>query len=205
MRHDESSLRRAIAELSSAGTEKFKTAKELVSLSESQPEVLYPVFDAIAEHLEAGNKIIQWTAFQIIANLAAADHDDRIEGTLDRYLAPIQGPVMITAGHAIRGAARIAATHKQLTAKVVRAILGVEAATYATKECRNIAIGHAISVLGSMDSEVKRSAEVTAFVKRQTVNPRPATRKKAEHFLKKEAQTQVGGSVTARRPRAAPR
>ena len=35
-----------------------------------------------------------------------------------------------------------------------------------------------------MSDEVRHSPEVTAFVTRQIENPRPATRKKAEQFLK---------------------
>ena len=95
-----------------------------------------------------------------------------------------RGPVMITAGHAIQGSARIAATHKHLTDRIVRAILGTERARYKTDECRNIALGHAIKALGAMSDEVRHSPEVTAFVTRQIENPRPATRKKAEQFLR---------------------
>ena len=188
MKNDESSLRSALAGLSSAGTEKFKTAKALVSLSESQPEALEPVFEEIAALLSSGNNIIKWSAYQIMANLAAVAPDDRVEGILDRYLAPIPGPAMITAGHAIRGSARMAASHRHLANRIVQAILQVEQGRYKSEECRNIAIGHAITALGSMESSVRRLEHVIAFVRRQTWNTRPGTRKKAELFLKKNQQ-----------------
>jgi len=56
---------------------------------------------------------------------------------------------------------------------------------YKTEECRNIAIGHAITALGTMETEVKRSPIVLGFVRRQTENTRAGNRKKAKLFLKK--------------------
>jgi hypothetical protein len=188
MRLDEASLKAAIASLSFPGTEKFRTAKALIALSETQPERLSPLFDELAELLEAENSIIKWGAFRIMANLACVDQDDRIEEILPRYLAPISGPVMISAGIAIQGTAKIARCRKNLTARIVQAILQVESATYKTEECRHVAIGHAITALGTMETEVKQLPSVLGFVRRQTENPRPGTRKKAELFLKKNQE-----------------
>jgi hypothetical protein len=184
MRTDQSSLRSALAGLSAHGAAKFQAAKELVALSEQEPDALYPAFDAIARLLEAENNLIKWSAFQMMANLAIVDRDHRIRAIIGRYLAPISGPVMITAGHAIHGSAKIARADPSLTGEIIRAILGVEHARYKTDECRNIAIGHAITALGSMSAAVRKSAEVTEFVTRQMQNSRPATRKKAARFLK---------------------
>ena len=132
------------------------------------------------------------------------DHDDRIEGIIDRYLAPIPCPVMITAGNAIRGAAKIATSHKKLASRIVQAILYVEKGHYKREECRYIAIGHAIAALSSMESEVRQSADMIAFVKRQTGNSRPGTRKKAEFFLKKDGKGEIASSLPRKLPRAAP-
>jgi hypothetical protein len=184
MKTNKSFLKAAIAELSTAGTKKFKTAKDLIALSEKEPDRLYPCFDAFCELLQTKNNIIKWSVFQIVSNLAAADKEGRIEGIMDRYLAPIPGPVMITAANAIAGAAKIAKVHGHLTNRIVQAILQVESAVYKTDECRNVAIGHAILALGTMGNEVKRSPGVVAFVERQCGNTRPGTRKKAELFLK---------------------
>jgi hypothetical protein len=184
MKHDESSLSSAISGLSAAGTEKFRIAKELVSLSERAPQRLYPFFDQMADLLDVENNLIKWTGFQIVANLAAVDRPHRIDVIIERYLAPIAGPVMITAGHAIHGSAKIARSHPHLVDRIVPAILGVEQARYKTEECRNIAIGHAIIALESFSPAVRSSPEVTAFVERHMNNSRPATRKKALRFLK---------------------
>jgi hypothetical protein len=184
VKHDEASLKSAILELSSAGTHKFKTAKALVALSDKHPDRLYPYFDAFCGLLETKNSIIKWAAFQIVANLAVVDKECRIEGIIDGYLAPIAGPVMVTAANAIIGSARIARTHRHLSNRIVRGILLVEHATYQTDECRNVAIGHAIRALGMMETKIRRTEDIMGFVERQTQNTRASTRKKAELFLK---------------------
>lgn len=197
MKTDRTSLRAAVAELSYAGTRKFRVAKELIALSESQPGVVYPLFDELCALLETQNSIIKWSAFRIVANLAAAAPAERVAGILDRYLAPIDGPVMVTAANAIAGGAKIAAAHARLTNRVVRAILRVENARYQTDECRNVAIGQAIDALGTMGDRVRRARDVVAFVEKQTGNTRAGTRTRAENFLE--------GSGAAPRGKPAPR
>jgi hypothetical protein len=174
-----------IGELSAAGTRKFAAGKKLLVASEKNPDALYPHFDALAAHLSSENKIIRWTVIRIIANLSVVDRRRRIDGILNEYLAPIAGPVMITAANTILGAAKIANAKPHLLPKIVRTILKVERAGYQTAECRNIAIGHAIVALGTLTADVVRSHEVVSFVERQRMNSRPGTRKKAEAFLKK--------------------
>jgi hypothetical protein len=183
-----SSLRTAIAGLGSAGTGKYKTAKALLALSESEPRRLYPFFDAFRRLLGAENNIIRWTAIRIVANLAAVDTEGRLEKSLEAYLAPITGPTMITAATTIAGAATIARAKPHLAGRMVNAILRVETARYQTEECRNVAIGHAITALAAIGDGTARSEAVIAFVNRQAGNSRPATRKKAEAFLRKQAR-----------------
>ena len=177
-------LHTAMEGLSSAGSRKFEYSKALMILSEQHPELLYPHFQFLSQLLTSENKIIKWNAFRIIANLAPIDEEGHIGRIFDAYIAPITGPAMITAANAIQGAVKIATVEKQLTDKVIRAILKVEQTHYQTDECRNIVIGHAIKALGMMDEPIRRRENVVAFVRRQTHNSRNATRKKAEIFLK---------------------
>lgn len=180
------SLERAVAGLEAAGTKKFGTAKALIAMSEKEPGALMPFFGDFARLLKTDNSIIKWSVQRIIANLARADREGRVHAILGGYLAPIKGPVMITAANAIGGAAKIAAAHPALAARIAAAILGVEKARYQTAECRNVAIGHAIVALGSLPDDVRHSKPVLAFVKRQSRNLRAGTKKKAAAFLKME-------------------
>lgn len=178
-------LRNLIKGLSSPGVRKFAAGKRLIELSERKPEAVYPHFDALAAHLNSENKILRWTVIRSIGALAAVDKRRRIDGIIGKFLAPIRGPVMITAANTIIAAAKIAKAKPLLAPKIVRAILNVEQAKYQTDECRNVAIGHAIVALETLDPGVAHSREVIHFVERQRKNTRPGTRKKAEAFLKR--------------------
>jgi hypothetical protein len=184
MRPREATLANDVDRLRERGAGKFAIGKSLTALSEDRPEVLYPLFDRFAELLDEENRLIKWTALRILANLAAADVHGRVEAILDRYLAPIAGPEMITSANAIAGAARITASQPHLAGRIIAKILEVEHAVYQTEECRNIAIGHALKALGSLEDLGELHDQVVAFANRQTTNLRPATRKKAERLLK---------------------
>lgn len=121
----------------------------------------------------------------MIGNLAAVDADGKIEGILERYLQPITGPVMITAANVIGGAGQIARAKPDLADGIAHAVSQVESANYQTKECRNVAIGHAIESFDLFFEELRQPQPVVDFVKRQLDNSRNAVKKKAAMFLKK--------------------
>lgn len=68
---------------------------------------------------------------------------------------------------------------------IARHILKTEQGTYATPECRNVALGHAITALESLLPMIASKHAIRLFVSRQLDNTRPATRKKAERFLRR--------------------
>ena len=83
----------------------------------------------------------------LIGCLAAVDRRGAVTRILDRYLAPLRGPDLITAANVIAGAARIATAKPRLADRIAKALLGVSRARYATPECRNVALGAAIEDL----------------------------------------------------------
>lgn len=167
---------------------KYGCAKVLRLISEKNPQALYPWFDRFAELHRKGNKILQWEAIRIIANLCRVDSKNRMKSILDTYLAPVRGPVMITAANVIKGAARIASAKPHLTERIVKELLRVEKAEYKTAECRNVAIGHAIEAFDSFFEQIKDREPVLRLARRQRKNPRNATRRKAERFLRKHEE-----------------
>jgi hypothetical protein len=92
---------------------------------------------------------------------------------------------MIAAANVMQAAAVIAAAQPRLADTLAAGILTVGRAKYETEECRNVAIGHAIQALDRFFASIPRQRAVVSFVRRQLDNPRPATRRKAEKFLKK--------------------
>ena len=84
----------------------------------------------------------------------------------------------------IQGGARIAQAKWHLAERIAAEVLKVARAPYRTPECRNVAIGHAILALGGIMPLLRNPAPAVQFVRKQTRNARPATRKKAQQFLK---------------------
>ena len=164
---------------------KYGCLKALRLISEKEPAALYPEFGRFVDMIGSENTIFKWGAIIIIGNLAAVDSDDKIGRILDRYLAPISGPVMITAANTIGGAGKIARAKPRLADRIVRALLQVEVANYQTPECRNVALGHVVKSLDLFFEHIGDQEPVIAFVQRQLDNSRNAVKKKAAAFLKK--------------------
>lgn len=164
---------------------KYGCAKVLRVISEEQPDLLYPKFDFFADLLDSDNKIMQWQAIYVLANLPPVDSKGKFEKIFDKYFAPIPGPVMITAANVIGGAAKIALAKPKLTEKITKKLLKVEKAKYQTTECRNVALGHTIRSFDQFFDQIENKQPVIRLVRKQLRNTRNATRKSAERFLKR--------------------
>ncbi len=164
---------------------RFAASKLLRLVSERSPEALYPHFDSFVRLLHDKNSILRWNAMLTLGNLAAADHQKKLDAILEEYLAPISSRKLIDAANTIRGAAAIAQAKSYLADKIANSILAVEDARYTTRECRNVAIGHAITALSDFFPSLHEQHKVLSFVRRQTKNARRATGNKARKFLAK--------------------
>jgi hypothetical protein len=162
----------------------LKASKVLRILSERVPQLIYPHFDFFVAFLSHENQILKWNATITLANLARVDRESKIEAILDRYLDLISGPSMITAANAMRGAAIIGIAKPHLAERIQTRIMSVEHTQYATAECRNIAIGHALRALEVLAAIQPDQRSARLFAARQLGNPRPATSAKARRFLK---------------------
>ncbi len=163
---------------------KYGCAKALRLISEQRPDRLYRHWDFFVRLLDHENRILQWDASFVLSQLARVDARNKVAAIFRHYFSPIAGPVMITAANVIQGGARIAQAKPRLADRIAAEVLKVARARYQTAECRNVAIGHAIVALGDILPLLRRPAPAVQFVRRQTRNPRPATRKKAGQFLK---------------------
>ena len=162
---------------------KYSCAKVLRMVSDSKPELLYPRFDFFVELLDSDNKIMQWQAIYVIANLVSVDSRNKFGKIFARYFAPIPGPVMITAANVISAAVKIALARPEMTSRITAELLKVGRAKYQTVECRNIALGHAIKSFDQFYGQIEDAGPVIRLVKKQLRNTRNSTRKKAERFL----------------------
>jgi hypothetical protein len=164
---------------------RYGCGKVLRVISEQHPEALYPHIDTFIKLLDSDNNIMKWEGIHVIGNLACVDKDKNIDAILTRYLKPIEGPVMITAANVIGGAARIAAAKPYLAERITKALLKVEHAEYATAECRNVALGHALDAFEIFFDNIKNKKPVIDLVTKQLDNSRNSVSKRAEKLLKK--------------------
>jgi hypothetical protein len=164
---------------------KYGSSKALRVASKESPKLVYPHFDRFVKLMIGDNTFQRWNAIWTIGHLAAADREGRIEKILHRFLLPITGAEMIGAASVIGAGADIVLAKPHLADQVARAILKVERASYQRPECRNVAIGHAITSLDRFFPLIERKHKVMVFIERQLGNPRPATRRKAEKFRRK--------------------
>jgi hypothetical protein len=175
---------------------RYGAAKALRQSSAESPEQVYPYFDRFLELMEGDNTFLRWGSERILGNLAVVDREGKFERVLDRFLAPISGREMIGAANAIAAAAQIARAKPHLADRIATSLLKVRRARYATAECRNVAIGRALHSLDQFFQYVQNKRPVLAFARQQLDNPRQATRRHAERFLKHWAGG-GGGSVSA--------
>ena len=162
---------------------RYGAAKALRGVAAQAPEALYPRFDFFARMLDGDNRIFRWNASRILGSLAAADREDKIGKLFDHFFAPILGHELITAANVIQAAADIAEAKPELADRIAGEVMKVKRANYATPECRNVAIGHALTSLRRMYPHLGNKKPVLAFVRAQVDNPRPAARKRAAEFL----------------------
>ncbi len=181
----------AVQELAApSGSARFAAGKALSVTAAKNPGRVYPHFDAIAAGLASDSQIVRWNALRIIAALASADSQRKIDALLDTYLAFIRGGNLISAANAIQGAGCIAYSRPDLLRRILPVLLAVESATYETPECRNVAIGQTLAALEKLGPSVCRRRKVLAFVRRQQTNPRTPVARFAMRLLAK-AQASV--------------
>jgi hypothetical protein len=154
-----------------SGTARFGAGKALSVTAAKDPGRVYPHFDDFAALLDSDSKVVRWNALQIIAALAPADAERKVDALLDTYLG------------FIRGAGRIAQVRPDLLDRIVPALLGVERAQYATPECRNVALGHVLTTLQELGPGVCRRPAVVEFIRRQRTNTRAAVARCAARML----------------------
>lgn len=180
---------------------RYGCEKVLRRLSEGAPELLHSHFDVFAGLLDSQNSFLRWGAIQILANLVRVDREGRFDGIFERYFAPIDGPAMITAANLVGAAARIAHARPDLADRIVRTILGVEAAGYENRgapspECNRVVCAHALATFDTILDLVqdRRTREaVIEFARRQLASSRPQVRRKAKELLKRHGQPEGEG------------
>ena len=169
---------------------RYACAKQAIALSQEGPAELYPDFDFFLKLLQGKNKILKWTAIQVIGNLSRVDSEKKLDKVLPTLFSLLKDPVMITAANAIKALAEIGQWKPEFREDILNELLKVEKARYLyrgklSRECRNVAIGHVLNALDKLGEAVYKRGDVRSFLKRQIINTRPKVRERAQALLKK--------------------
>jgi hypothetical protein len=164
---------------------KYSCAKNILAFARENPAGVYPDLKFFAKLLDSENKILKWTAIDIMWALAKVDDLKTIDRLIESLFGLLHTGNMITANHAINALADIASAKPEYQEEITKELLKVERYSYDMAECRNICIGKVILAIDRYFGEMEDKEATLEFVKRQTKNTRNATGKKAEKFLTK--------------------
>ncbi len=169
---------------SSSPTVRYKCIKVLRIISEASPESLYSYYDYFQTLLDSKSNILKWNAIDIIANLTAADSEDKFNQTFTKYYGLLNEGSLITSAHVVENSGKIARAKPNLQERITAEVLKVTEIPLLTSECRSILAGKTITTFSKYPELVTDKPAIISFVRSQLNSTRNATRKKAEAFLK---------------------
>lgn len=163
---------------------KYKSLKVLMYLGEQQPNILYPEWDFFVKLLDNENTFLRTIGLTVIANLTRVDTENKFENIFDKYYSLLEDESMINAANIAGYSGIIAKAKPHLQNKITDKLLDIDNTCHSS-ECKNIIKGKAILSFYEYIGEVEDKTKIIQFVKNELKNPRSATKKKAEKFLKK--------------------
>ena len=167
---------------------KYTSTKKAIVISKENPGELYLDFDFFIELLNSENQIIKWTAIQVIGNLSKVDKKKKVDKLLPRLIGFLNCGKMITANNTILALSEIALNKPEHQEMIFKEFIKVEHYNYDTLECRNVALGKVVSVLGKFKDEIKDRKDILEFLEKQTNNTRASVKKRAIKLLEKLKQ-----------------
>jgi len=166
---------------------KYNSIKTLRQMSEENPGLLYPYFETFVRLLDGTNNILKWNAIDIIGNLAAADTEDKFSPSFGKYYGLLVSGSLITAAHVVESSPVIIKHKPGLEDQITSTLFSVEFVPLPTAECRDILRSKVILAFSKYANTSKHKNLMLGFAGKLTnkTDIRPATKKKAEAFIKK--------------------
>nr|MDO8098605.1 hypothetical protein [Candidatus Njordarchaeota archaeon] len=163
---------------------KYGSAKVLRIIGERNPDALYPKWDFFVDMLNSENTFLKSDAVFILGHLSKVDSENKFETVFDKLYKLLDDESMITAANLVGISKVIAKAKPELQSIITARLLSIDG-THHGSECKNVIKGHVITTLDTYFEDSKDKKKILDFVKKELKNTRPATRKKAEAFLKK--------------------
>lgn len=160
---------------------KYGASKKIIQRAENRPADLCANLDFFTKLSDNKNHILEWTALDVLGGIGTICSPRDRTTILNILYQKLNCGKMISAGHATKALGRIAKAKIEYQNEIIQELLKVEKYRYDSPECRKIAIGHVIESLCGLP--IDASANVKAWLTKQTKNSRPATARKAQKLL----------------------
>jgi hypothetical protein len=181
---DPSVISSLIKTLDDRSTARFKAAKQLQLISESEPALLYPYFEVFANLLDSNSSVLLWNGIIILSHLVKVDTAKRFDALLNKYYGHLGDGKLVTAANILASSGRIARHRLDLAGRITEELLKVDVIPLPTSECREVARGHVLSSLAEYPNFWKSNPSVHDFLLRCATSHRPKVRKQAAELLR---------------------
>jgi hypothetical protein len=165
---------------------KFGSAKILRLISEQNADLLYPYWEHFEERLSSDNTFLRSDSIFVLANLTCVDTDKKFEKIFNKCYDMLNDESMIPAANLAGISGRIAMEKPHLQGRIINKLLKIDDTRHSS-ECKNIIKGKVIESFSEFFETTSKAnkKKIITFIKKELRNPRQATRRKAENFLKK--------------------
>jgi len=156
-----------------------KSFKEILKISEKNPELLYPKWGVFLEHLSSNNVFWMYQAVYIIANLTKVDNN-KFEKIFDSYFNLLNDKSIVVAAHAALNAGKIAKNRPKLEPKITERLLATEKSRHKHK---GIIQAYAMEAFSEYFKDAKDKKNIIKFSEKQFKVGNPKAKKAAKEIL----------------------
>lgn len=165
-------------------TYRYNCHKTLMLISQRKPEMLYPAWDYLVGHLSSVNSYHKMSATLLLANIIAADEENRFDGIFDVFYGLLDDRSMVVAYYVASSSARIINTKPRLKEKIITRLLDIDNTHHPTGRKELVKTG-IIETLDAIYEDYENKAKLMDFVKKQVDSESRKTAKTARAFISK--------------------
>lgn len=166
---------------------RYNCYKVLYSISRTHPEVLYPHWDFLEEHIDSTNSYHKMAATHLLANLTKVDNNNRFERIFDTFYSFLDDRSMVVAYYIAEVSGTIIKNKPELEKAIIERLLNIDHTHHQSGRKELIKAG-IIQTLDDYLDTTGYDPEIISFVARQTNSESRKTAKAAREFLKKWTQ-----------------
>lgn len=169
---------------------RYEHFKILLSVSEKNPELLYPHWDVFVELLRRDKISCKHVAIRLIPNLVRVDKENKFEEIFDEFFQLLSHESPVVSLHVAGKSGKIVLARPHLKRRVTELLLDVDEKS----RCRHPGLlkSYAIEAFDDYFEESGDKNRIVQFVRDQLNSDSPKTRKTARRFLKKREKEIVG-------------